>query len=219
MTAIRENITKIQSELQPHVTLIAVSKKKSINDIKEAYDNKIMDFGENKVQEFLTKIEELPEDIRWHFIGHLQSNKVRKIIGKVSLIHSLDRNSLAKEIQRISKSEGLVTDCLIEVNIGDEPQKSGISPKDLEAFIEKLKNYDYIRIKGLMAIIPQGTEDENRLYFKKMHTLFEELKKESSERFSMDILSMGMSGDYKIAMEEGSNMVRVGTLIFGERTD
>ncbi|NLB20898.1 MAG: YggS family pyridoxal phosphate-dependent enzyme [Clostridium sp.] len=219
MTEIKDNIEQIQSKLPSRVALVAVSKRKPIEDIKAAYDYGVLDFGENKVQEFLTKVDELPKDIRWHFIGHLQSNKVRKIIGKIALIHSLDRNSLAKEIQRISKEEEVVTECLIEINIGEEPQKSGILLKNLDNFIEKLKDYDHIKVKGLMAIIPQGTEEENRIYFKKMHELFLNLKEKESERFSMDILSMGMSNDYKIAMEEGSNMVRVGTLIFGERTN
>ncbi len=201
------------------MTLVAVSKTKPVDVIKEVYDLGIRDFGENKVQEFLTKVDELPNDIRWHFIGHLQSNKVRKIIGRVALIHSLDRLSLAKEINRISKQEDLITNCLIEINIGEEPQKAGILLRDLEDFMEKLKEFHHIHIRGLMAIIPQGTEKENRNYFNKMNTLFLKLKERENEMFNMDILSMGMSNDYKLAMEEGSTMVRVGTLIFGERTN
>lgn len=198
--------------------LVAVSKTKSVEEIKEVYDLGIRDFGENKVQEFLAKVDVLPNDIQWHFIGHLQSNKVRKIIGKVSLIHSLDRISLAKEINLRSKQENKVTSCLLEINIGEEPQKSGVLVQNLDEFIEKLKEFDHIHISGLMAIIPQGTDNENRDCFRKMTTLFQSLKEREHEKFSMDILSMGMSSDYKIAMEEGSTMVRVGTGIFGERT-
>lgn len=219
MTVMKDNIDKIHQELKDGVTLVAVSKRKPVEDIKAAYDLGLKDFGENKVQEFETKVDELPVDIRWHFIGHLQSNKVKKIIGKVTLIHSLDRNSLAKEINRVSKEKNLVTDCLMEINIGDEPQKSGLRVEEVAEFIEKLKSYDHIQVKGLMAIIPQGTEEENRSYFKQMHQLFMDLKEKETDQFSMDILSMGMSNDYKIAMEEGSTMVRVGTLIFGERTN
>ncbi len=215
---LKENLENIKRELKPKVRLVAVSKTKSVEDIKEIYDLGIRDFGENKVQEFLTKVEDLPKDIRWHFIGHLQSNKVKKIIGKVSLIHSLDRLSLAKEINLRSRQENIVTPCLLEINIGEESQKSGILVNELESFIEKLKEFEHIHIQGLMAIIPQGTDDENRISFKKMNTLFLKLKEREEEKFSMDILSMGMSNDYKIAMEEGSTMVRVGTLIFGTRT-
>ncbi len=214
----KENLENIQKELSPTVKLVAVSKTKSVEDIKEIYHLGIRDFGENKVQEFLTKVDALPKDIQWHFIGHLQSNKVRKIIGKVSLIHSLDRISLAKEIDLRSKQDNIITACLLEINIGEEPQKSGILEENLDNFIESLKTFDHIQIKGLMAIIPQGSEEENRMSFKKMKALFYKLKERESRMFSMDILSMGMSNDYKIAMEEGSTMVRVGTLIFGART-
>ena len=167
---LKENLENIQKELSPTVKLVAVSKTKSVEDIKEIYHLGIRDFGENKVQEFLTKVDALPKDIQWHFIGHLQSNKVRKIIGKVSLIHSLDRISLAKEIDLRSKQDNIITACLLEINIGEEPQKSGILEENLDNFIESLKTFDHIQIKGLMAIIPQGSEEENRMSFKKKNS-------------------------------------------------
>lgn len=217
MSEIQKNLVSVKSTLKDGVTLIAVSKTKSVEEIIEAYEAGQRDFGENKVQELLWKVDALPKDIRWHLIGGLQTNKVRKIIGKTSLIHSLDRVSLAEEIEKRASQKNLVVDTLIEVNIGKEPQKAGILPAELPDFLVYLKEQVHIRVRGLMAIIPQGTEEENRAYFKGMKNLFEALKKEEHERFHMEILSMGMSMDYVTAMEEGATMVRVGTAIFGDR--
>lgn len=217
MDIIKNNLDEIKKTLPEGVTLIAVSKTKPNEAVLEAYDCGIRDFGENKVQDLVLKYEALPKDIRWHFIGTLQTNKVRKLIGKTFLIQSLDRISLADEINKIASKKNLMVDALIEVNIGEEENKSGIFLKDLAGFIEYLKNLEHINIKGLMAIIPQGDDAENKNYFRRMKEVFMELKSKETDRFHMEILSMGMSMDYLSAIEEGSNMVRIGTGIFGNR--
>lgn len=217
MSNIKNNLEEIRSTLKDNVTLVAVSKTKSVEEIMEAYKEGVRDFGENKVQELEEKYELLPKDIRWHLIGGLQTNKVRKVIGKTYLIQSLDRESLALEINKRAEKTGILVDTLIEVNIGEESQKAGILTKDLEEFVTLLKDLKHIRVRGLMAIIPQGSEKENRKYFKKMYELFQKLSQVRQERFTMEVLSMGMSMDYVTAMEEGSNMIRVGTGIFGAR--
>lgn len=219
MQDIQDHLREIQQELPPHVQLIAVSKTRTPEEILEAYAAGIRDFGENKVQELVEKYEALPKDIRWHFIGSLQTNKVRKLMGKTFLIQSLDRWNLALELEKRAGDAELVLDVLLEVNIGEEPQKGGIIPSDLPDFIEKIKTLSHLRVRGLMAIIPQGSEAENRVHFQNMNTWFEKLKNEESERFTMEILSMGMSMDYKTAVEEGSTMIRVGTSIFGQRNN
>ena len=217
LSSIKDNIEQVRNTLLDGVTLIAVSKTKSPEEIMEAYDQGIRDFGENKVQELVSKFEVLPKDIRWHLLGHLQTNKVKKVLGKAYLIQSLDRESLAVEINKRAEKLSLMVDTLIEVNIGEEKQKTGITLRDLPGFLEIIKNLERINVKGLMAIIPQGTNDENTQYFRKMKEVFTDLKKYENERMKMEILSMGMSSDYEIAMEEGSNMVRVGTKIFGTK--
>lgn len=217
MSNIKNNLEEIRSTLKDNVTLVAVSKTKSVEEIMEVYKEGVRDFGENKVQELEEKYELLPKDIRWHLIGGLQTNKVRKVIGKTYLIQSLDRESLALEINKRAEKTGILVDTLIEVNIGEESQKAGILTKDLEEFVTLLKDLKHIRVRGLMAIIPQGSEEENRKYFKKMYELFQKLSQVRQERFTMEVLSMGMSMDYVTAMEEGSNMIRVGTGIFGAR--
>lgn len=208
---------EVKASLPEGVTLVAVSKTQTVEKIMEAYDQGIRDFGENKVQELEMKFDALPKDIRWHFIGGLQTNKVRKIIGKTHLIQSLDRSPLAAEINKRAELSGISVDTLIEINIGEEEQKAGIFLRDLPEFIKDLETMDRINVRGLMAIIPQGSEEENRHYFRKMKEVFEVLKKMEKDRMHMEILSMGMSMDYVLAMEEGSNMVRVGTGIFGTR--
>ena len=218
MSNISKNLEEIRSTLKDNVTLVAVSKTKSAEEIMEAYKEGIRDFGENKVQELEEKYELLPKDIRWHLIGGLQTNKVRKIVGKTYLIQSLDRESLALEINKRAENKGILVDTLIEVNIGEEPQKAGILTENLGEFITLLGELKHIRVKGLMAIIPQGDEDQNRDYFRQMKEVFMELKQKENHRFHMEILSMGMSKDYLSAIEEGSNMVRIGTGIFGTRS-
>lgn len=198
--------------------LIAVSKTKPVEDIRVIYEQGIRLFGENKVQELVDKYEQLPKDIQWHLIGHLQTNKVKYIIDKVALIHSVDSMKLAKEISRQAILKNVTAHILIEINTGDEESKFGVAfgqAKDLIYEIAKLPN---IMIDGLMAVAPYvENSDENRQYFVKMRELSVDIAKENIDNVSMNVLSMGMSGDYVVAIEEGATHVRVGTNIFGER--
>lgn len=215
--AILDNVDNIQKNIPSHVTLIAVSKTKSIEEMREVYDAGIRDFGENKVQELAKKIDEFYSDVRWHFIGHLQRNKVKYIVGKVSLIHTLDSIRLLQEIEKHYKASGLTAEVLIEINIGREESKSGIYVEQIDEIIDACEQCGNVRVKGLMAIIPKGNETECRDYFSKMKKLWDELDKRSLRNVEMKYLSMGMTGDYKVAISEGSNMVRVGEGIFGKR--
>jgi hypothetical protein len=206
---------------QNGATLIAVSKTKPFSDIEEAYQLGIRDFGENKVQEMTTKFEMLPKDIRWHMIGHLQSNKVKYIVPFVHLIHSVDSLKIAEEIDKQSQKINKITDVLLEVFIASEETKFGWNAQEL---IETIKNQELnslknIRIRGLMGMA-SFTEDQTKIRneFKTLKTLFDQLKATTFEhQSSFDTLSMGMSGDYEIALEEGSTMIRVGSKIFGDR--
>lgn len=215
--SIEENIVKIKKSIPEGVTLVAVSKTKPVEDLEEAYNMGIRDFGENKVQELMDKYEMLPKDIRWHLIGHLQRNKVKYIVGKVHLIHSLDSVKLLEEIDKHYKSKELIAQVLIQINIGKEDSKTGIYEEDLEELLEACERYSNVKVRGLMTIIPQGDEESCRCYFKKTKEIFEQLRLRKFNNIKMDILSMGMTGDYKIAIDEGSNMVRVGQGIFGKR--
>ncbi|MBP7058821.1 MAG: YggS family pyridoxal phosphate-dependent enzyme [Lachnospiraceae bacterium] len=225
---ITENIKKIHENIEAscikanrdpsEVELIAISKTKPISDIKLAYEAGERSFGENKVQDFCTKYPDLPEDIKWHLVGHLQRNKVKKIIGHVALIHSVDNYRLAEEINIQSKKAEIVTPILIEVNIAGEESKSGISINEAEEIIREIAPLDGIQIKGLMTVAPNlPNSEDTRPYFNKMHQLFIDIKNENIDNVLMDTLSMGMTNDYKIAIEEGSTMIRVGTAIFGSR--
>ncbi len=200
------------------VTLIAVSKTKPVSMIQEVYDLGVRDFGENRVQEIMDKYDSLPDDIRWHLIGHLQTNKVKYIIDKVCLIHSVDSLKLAKEISREAMKHDLTVPILIEVNVAGEESKFGVSPEDLEQLIRDAAKLPGICIKGLMTVAPYVVDsEENRQVFVKMKQLSVDISRKSIDNVCMDYLSMGMSGDYTVAVEEGSTMVRVGTSIFGER--
>lgn len=215
--SIAENLDKIRNSIPEGVKLVAVSKTKPVEDIKEAYDCGIRDFGENKVQEFLTKYDEFGDDVRWHLIGHLQVNKVKYIVGKVFLIHSLDSVKLLKELEKRYSKENLYADALIEINIGREESKSGILLEDLDELISECKKCSNVRIKGLMTVIPIGDEESNKKYFSQMKNLFEKLKSMNLKNVEMKYLSMGMTGDYKTAILEGANIVRIGQGIFGKR--
>ena len=195
------------------ITLVAVSKTKPIEDIIDLYNLGHRDFGENYVQELVDKAERLPKDIRWHFIGHLQSNKVRSIVPFIYLIHGVDSVKLLKEIAKQAEKSGRVVDCLLQVHIAQEETKFGFD--ETELLDMDLKQFPSLKIKGLMGMASL-TDDINkiRIEFKSLKTLFEKLKTQNPE---LSILSMGMSADYKIAIEEGSNMVRIGSLLFGER--
>lgn len=200
------------------ICLIAVSKTKPVTMLQTAYNLGIRDFGENKVQEILEKYDKLPSDIRWHMIGHLQRNKVKYIIDKVSLIHSVDSLRLAEEISKEAVKHNLTMPILIEVNMAEEESKFGLSITECKSIITAISQLPNIQIKGLMTVAPfvENPED-NRQYFKAMKQLSVDIMNENIDNIRMDVLSMGMTGDYEIAIEEGSNMVRVGTGIFGER--
>ena len=200
------------------VTLIAVSKTKPVEMLQKIYDENIRDFGENKVQELCSKMEQLPSDIRWHMIGHLQRNKVKYIVGKVELIHSVDTYRLAEEINIQAKKQNVIVPILVEVNIAHEESKFGISAEDAILLVEEISRLENIRIKGLMTIAPYvENPEDNRLYFRKIKQLSVDITNKNIDNVSMEILSMGMTGDYMVAIEEGATMVRVGTGIFGER--
>lgn len=215
--SVKENLYKVSASLPQNVTLIAVSKTKPVEDIKEAYEAGVRDFGENKVQEMLAKMDELNDDIRWHLIGHLQRNKVKYIAGKVFLIHSLDSVELLDEIEKVYKRKSLTAQALIEINIGREESKTGIFKENLEDLLKACELCENVKIRGLMSVIPKGDEESCRRYFREMKKIWDELKKRNMKNISMDYLSMGMTHDYKTAVEEGSNMVRIGEGIFGKR--
>ncbi|MFR5264105.1 YggS family pyridoxal phosphate-dependent enzyme [Clostridium sp.] len=214
---INENIAKTLKTIKEGVTLIAVSKTKPIEMLEEAYKTGIRDFGENKVQELCEKYDEFHKDVRWHLLGHLQRNKVKYIVGKVNLIHSVDSIELIREIEKRYKKENLIADILIQINIGRETQKYGVLEENIYDIMEEVKSCDNVKVKGLMAIIPKGNKEENKAYFDKMYNIFKELKNKQFNNVSMDILSMGMTHDYLEAIEAGSNMVRIGEGIFGKR--
>lgn len=214
---INGNITKTLRTIKEGVTLIAVSKTKPIEMLEEAYKSGIRDFGENKVQELCEKYDEFHKDVRWHLLGHLQRNKVKYIVGKVNLIHSVDSIELLKEIEKRYKKENLIANILIQINIGRETQKYGVLEENIYDIMEEVKSCDNVKVKGLMAIIPKGNKEENKAYFDKMYNIFRELKNKQFNNVSMDILSMGMTHDYLEAIEAGSNMVRIGEGIFGKR--
>ena len=200
------------------VTLIAVSKTKPVEMLNEIYDEGIREFGENKVQEMCEKIEQMPSDIKWHMIGHLQRNKVKYIVGKVELIHSVDTYRLAEEINIQAKKQNVIVPILVEVNIAHEESKFGISAEDAILLVEEISKLENICIKGLMTIAPYvENPEDNRLYFRKIKQLSVDITNKNIDNVSMEILSMGMTGDYMVAIEEGATMVRVGTGIFGER--
>lgn len=218
---VRDNIRKAceRANRNPdEITLIAVSKTKPVSDLQEAYESDCRDFGENKVQELCDKIEVMPKDISWHMIGHLQRNKVKYLIGKVKLIHSVESVRLAEEIDKQSAKAGVVTPILVEVNIGDEESKFGLKPEEVIDFIRQISTLKHIRVMGLMTVAPYVEKnEENRELFRKMYELYIDIKNENIDNVFMEILSMGMTNDYEIAIEEGATMVRVGTGIFGTR--
>ena len=225
---ISENIRQLEDNIKSackragrnenEVTLIAVSKTKPASMLKEAYDSGCRHFGENKVQELIDKYEVLPKDIKWHMIGHLQTNKVKYIVDKVYLIHSVDSLRLAEQINREALKRKISVSILIEVNIADEETKYGVKIEEAEALIIEISKLPAISIKGLMTVAPYvENSEENRQYFVKLRQLSVDIMNKNIDNVSMDILSMGMTGDYQVAVEEGASYVRVGTGIFGER--
>jgi pyridoxal phosphate enzyme (YggS family) len=204
--------------LRKDVTLIAVSKTKPVSMLQEIYDEGVRDFGENKVQEIQSKYEVLPNDIRWHMIGHLQRNKVKMIVDKACLIHSVDSYRLAEEINIQAKKKNIIVPILVEVNIAEEDSKFGIHKEDAIQLVKDIATLENIKIEGLMTIAPEvPNPEENRLYFRNIRQLSVDIANENIDNVTMNVLSMGMTGDYMVAIEEGATMVRVGTGIFGAR--
>ena len=200
------------------VRLVAVSKTKPISLIEEAIEAGQDTFGENKVQEMCDKMEVLPDNIKWHMIGHLQRNKVKYIIDKVELIHSVDSLHLAKQIEKEAVKKGVDAQILVQVNIAQEDTKFGIDGPEVMSLVEEISKFPHVHIRGLMTSAPfVANPEENRCYFKKLHKLFVDIREKNIDNVSMDILSMGMTNDYEVAIEEGATMVRVGTGIFGAR--
>lgn len=200
------------------VTLIAVSKTKPLEMLSTIYDQGVRDFGENKVQEMCDKMEQLPNDIRWHMIGHLQTNKVKYIVGRTALIHSVDSLHLAKEIEKQAAKKDVCVDILVEVNIAEEESKFGIHKEETMELVRKIAELSHVHICGLMTIAPYvENPEDNRMYFRGIHQLSVDIANQNIDNVDMEILSMGMTGDYMVAIEEGATMVRVGTGIFGER--
>lgn len=220
MSSIATNLLDLKKSLPAHCTLVAVSKTKPCSAIEECYEVGQRDFGENKVQELSEKSELLPKDIRWHMIGHLQRNKVKYIASFVHLIHGVDSLKLLQEINKRAKNANRVINCLLQVHIAEEETKFGFSKNELINLIkaddlEQLKN---IQIMGLMGMAT-FTENQSqvRREFRSLKNLFDEISELKSNHLKMKTLSMGMSGDYQLALEEGSNMIRVGSAIFGSR--
>ena len=218
---VRENIRQAcrRAGRDPkEVTLIAVSKTKPVPMLREAYEAGARDFGENKVQELAAKKPELPDDIRWHMIGHLQRNKVHQVIGKAVLIHSVDSLRLAEQIEADAARKGLDVDILLEVNVAREESKFGFFLEETEETARTISAFPHVHIKGLMTIAPfVENPEENREIFKKLYQFAVDIGRKNIDNVTMDVLSMGMTGDYQVAVEEGATMVRVGTGIFGAR--
>lgn len=200
------------------VTLIAVSKTKPVSMLKEAYDAGARCFGENKVQEIMDKHPQLPEDIQWHMIGHLQRNKVKYIVDKVSMIHSVDSLRLAQTIEQEAAKHNVCVPVLLEVNVAQEESKFGLKMDEVLPLIETIADFPHIKVQGLMTIAPyvENAED-NRDFFRQLKKLSVDIEAKNINNVSMSVLSMGMTGDYQVAVQEGATMVRVGTGIFGER--
>lgn len=225
---IANNIKRINEEISEiciqcgrkpsDVTLIAVSKTKPVSAIEDALKTGTLDFGENKVQELCSKYDVLPKNIRWHLIGHLQRNKVKYIAGKTVLIHSVDSLRLAEKIDEEFAKVNMSADILIEVNVAGEDTKFGVHIEDTENLVRAVSKLSHVNIRGLMTIAPYThNPEENRVYFSKLRQLSVDINQKNINNVCMDVLSMGMSGDYRVAIEEGATLIRVGTSIFGER--
>ena len=225
---ITENLEQVRKNIEEacravnrdpgEVTLISVSKTKPVSMLQEAYDAGSRDFGENKVQEIMDKYPQLPSDIRWHMIGHLQRNKVKYIVDKVALIHSVDSIRLAETISQEAVKKNVTASILVEVNVAEEESKFGVTSEETEKLVEEISKLPNIEVKGLMTIAPfVENSEENRLVFRNLRNLSVDIAAKKFNNVTMNVLSMGMTGDYEVAIEEGATMVRVGTGIFGER--
>lgn len=221
MPEIAENLRKIKSQLPTHVTLVAVSKTRPAADVWEAFNCGQLDFGENRVQELVSKKDALPDGIHWHQIGTLQKNKVKYIASFVHLIHAVDNEELLKTIQKEAQKAGRIINCLLQVHIAEEESKFGFEPASVSGFLGRFEQaaFPNVMLRGLMGMAT-NTEDESiiRQEFRGLKSLFDELRNAYAVKLpQFDILSMGMSSDYQIAIEEGSTMIRIGSAIFGSR--
>ena len=225
---IKENLTEVQQKIQAacrragrdasEVTLIAVSKTKPLEMIREAYAAGMREFGENKPQEMRDKAKELENPVKWHMIGSLQTNKIKYVVGTACLIHSVDSVALAAAIEKEAAKKELVMDILLEVNMAKEESKHGLMEEDVRPAVLEIAKMSHLRVRGLMTVAPYTENaEENRIYFRKMKELLVDIRSKNIDNVFMDILSMGMSSDYEVAIEEGATMVRIGTGIFGER--
>ena len=225
---VTENLKQVEEKIQKaceragrkreDVTLIAVSKIKPVEMMREAMEAGIVTFGENKVQEMLSKQEILTEPLQWHLIGHLQRNKVRSIVGKTARIHSVDSLRLARQIQSEFEKQGKTADILVEVNVAGEESKFGFAPEETEQVLREMALLPNIHVRGLMTIAPfVENPEENRVHFRNLNKLLVDINSKNIDNINMDELSMGMTGDYETAIEEGATWVRVGTGIFGSR--
>ena len=225
---LRENFRQVEENIRRacgragrdpgDVTLIAVSKTKPVELLREAYDLGTRVFGENKVQEIVEKYEALPKDIHWHMIGHLQRNKVKYIIDKVDLIHSVDSVRLAETIEKEAAKHDLTANILLEVNVAEEESKFGLKVDEVEQVVDEIAKFSHIKVCGLMTIPPfVENPEENRPYFRRLRNLSVDIGGKNVDNVTMSILSMGMTNDYEVAVEEGATMVRVGTGLFGAR--
>lgn len=226
---IKENLAEVEKNIcaaceragrdRREVTLITVSKTNPVARLKEAMDCGVRIFGENKVQEMLEKQEELPDNIEWHMIGHLQRNKVKYLMGKVALIHSVDSLRLAQEISKEAGKQKNTENILIEINVAEEASKFGITTDEAITLVSDIAKLPNIHVKGLMTIAPFVADpEENREVFRALKKLSVDIRNKNIDNVTMDVLSMGMTNDYEVAIEEGSTMVRVGTGIFGKRS-
>ena len=225
---LKENLANVRAKIDAackkagrnpeEVTLVAVSKMKPLADIETLLATGQMEYGENYVQELCDKYEKISRPVHWHMIGHLQTNKVKYIVDKTVLIHSVDSVHLAKQIEKEAAKRNLTAQILIQVNIAEEETKFGLDTEELLQIIMEISKFPHVHIRGLMTSAPFVADpEENRCYFKKLHELFVDIGKKNIDNVTMDILSMGMTNDYEVAIEEGATMVRVGTGIFGER--
>ena len=225
---VAENLAQVQKNIEEscrnvnrdpgEVTLIAVSKTKPVEMLREAYDAGARVFGENKVQEIVDKYDHMPSDVKWHMIGHLQRNKVKYIVDKVAMIHSVDSFRLAETIEKEAAKKNVTVPILIEVNVAQEESKYGLKPEEVLPFIEEIADFSHIQIKGLMTIAPYvENAEENREIFRELKKLSVDIAAKNINNVNMSVLSMGMTGDYMVAVQEGATMVRVGTGIFGAR--
>lgn len=214
---IKENVKQFKNEIPEDVTLVAISKTKPVEDLLEAYDTPIRHFGENKIQEMTEKYKQLPNDIKWHMVGHVQRNKVKYMAPFVHLVHAVDSLKLLKEINKEAKKCSRTIDCLLQIKIAEEDSKYGVSAEEAEEILNsgKFKEFENVKVKGLMGMAT-FTDDKEQVKkeFQHLKSVFDDFKEKYSE---ITILSMGMSGDYKIALECGSNMLRIGSSLFGAR--